>query len=117
MDVKLSENGDNIIAQITNNLYYKILKDEDEQIKKLMVDYAKEHNAEIRFIDEEKVKLIIDLGCKEYLKNYQSGYISKDKIREKIKELDYIRRTALNSRAMEMMEDKINILNLLLKEN
>ena len=87
MDVKLLENGDNIITQITNNLYYKIVKDEDEQMKKLMIDYAKEHNAEIRFIDEEKVKLIIDLGCKEYFKNYRSGYISKDKIKAKIKEI------------------------------
>lgn len=44
-------------------------------------------------------------------------YISKDKIREKIKELEQIKNTALTERTVEMMEDKINILNLVLEEN
>ena len=47
----------------------------------------------------------------------ENDYISKEKIKEKIKELEQLKRTALNDRVVEMMHDKINILQLLLGEN
>ena len=109
MNIESIEEGDNIILKATRDIYYKIAKEEDTQIKKLMVDYAKEHNAEIRFIDEEKVKIIIDLGCKEYLKNYQSGYISKDKIKEKL-EIERIK-------ALNRFDNKLDVTQRIYKRN
>lgn len=62
--------------------------------------------------------------CKELIKEKEElstvilyDNIHKDKIKEKIKELEQIKNTALTERTVEMMEDKINILNLLLEEN
>ena len=48
--------------------------------------------------------------------NINDNYISKDKIREKIEELEQIKSTALTNRTIEMMNDKISILNLILEE-
>ena len=48
---------------------------------------------------------------------FEEKFISKDKIREKIKELEQLKRKALNDRSAEMMHDKINILELILEEN
>lgn len=81
MEIKSIEDGDNIIFQATQNLWYQVVKNEEEQTKMAMVDYARKNNAELRLLDEDKVKTIIDLGCKQFLKNYNSGYISKDKIK------------------------------------
>lgn len=45
------------------------------------------------------------------------NYIPNSKIKEKIKELERIKYTALTDRTVEMMNDKINILQLILKES
>lgn len=42
--------------------------------------------------------------------------IPKSKIREKIEELEHIKHTALTDRTVEMMNDKINILELILED-
>lgn len=86
MEIKTIEDGDNIVTQVTRKLMYQVAKNEEEETKMAIVDYAKKNNAELVLLDEETVKTIIDLGCKEYLKGHKSGYISKDKIREKIEE-------------------------------
>lgn len=75
---------------------------------------------------EKQQKEIEKLKRRKYILNTETNelkeipidgnYISKDKIKEKIKELEQIKNTALTERTIEMMEDKINILNLLLEE-
>lgn len=82
MEIKTIEDGDNIVTQVTRKLMYQVAKNEEEETKMAMVDYAKKNNAELVLLDEDEVKVIIDLGCKEYLKGHNSKYISKDKIRD-----------------------------------
>lgn len=102
IDIERIDDGDNIVYKITQDLYMEIVKKTDEKLIELMTKYAKEHNATLMTIPEEKVKIIIDLGCREYLKDYKSDYInlkdfengeyvSKDKIREKIEEFRKVR--------------------------
>lgn len=86
-DIKKVEDGEDLIYSVTQKIYYKILQENEKAVKDLMTKYARENNAELMLIPEETVKIIIDLGCREYLKNYRSGYISKDKIRDKIRKL------------------------------
>lgn len=61
----------------------------------------------------EKLKNTID---EQSLQEALKDYIPKSKVKEKIKELEQIRSTALTGRTMEMMDDKINILELILEE-
>ncbi len=82
MEVEKIEDGDNIVLKVTREVFHQVAKHDEEEVKMAMVDYAKKNNTELRLLDEDEVKIIIDLGCKEYLKGHNSGYISKDKIRD-----------------------------------
>jgi len=63
---------------------------------------------------EELEKEIEEL--KETVEFVNSHYISKDKIKEKIKELEQIQNTALTGTTIEIMDYKITILKQLLEE-
>lgn len=89
MQVKKIENEDgDIILQATQDIWYQVIKNDNEQIIKTMTEYAKAHNVELRLLDEDKVKEIIKIGCKEYLEN-KNDFISKDKIYEIICDIEY----------------------------
>lgn len=87
MEIK-EENG---VFSVTQKAIYEIVKKEDEALINTLKDYAKENSAELRLLDEEKVKAIIKKGIMVYHaeehKSYSHSYISKRKIEEKIEEL------------------------------
>lgn len=88
MDIK-EEDG---MISITQKVMYEIVKKEDETLIKLLKDYARKNSAELRLLDEEKVKEIIKKGLMIYHaeehKSYSHSYIHKSKIEDKIKELN-----------------------------
>lgn len=88
MDIK-EEDG---MISITQKVMYEIVKKEDETLIKLLKDYARKNSAELRLLDEEKVKEIIKKGLMIYHaeehKSYSHSYIHKSKIEDKIKELE-----------------------------
>lgn len=57
---------DKFIMRYTDEVYYQIVKSEDEYLKQFLIKWAKEHNKKLRIIDEDIVKTIIDLGISEY---------------------------------------------------
>lgn len=79
----------------------KVIKKQQKEIEELEIiaDDIKGHN--IVYTDTPE---------------FEDKFISKDIIREKIKELEQIKTTALTDRTIEMMNDKISILNLILEE-
>ena len=109
MEVKKIEDGNNMVLQVTRKIFYQVAKNEEEEVKMAMVDYAKKNNAELRLLDEDEVKVIIDLGCKEYLKGHNSGYISKDKIRDIIKCLEHEPYTAFDAYGELLYDTEIDI--------
>ena len=65
------ENG---IYKITDYVIKEIVKKEDEDTKKMIIEYAKtrfpRQNVSIEFYDEEMIEEIIDLGIQEYLRRH-----------------------------------------------
>ena len=106
----------------------------EEEIIKIIKYMLKNKNTDINvIINYEAIQGLLDLYNKEKEINadlvktriedlqelnriQQEDFISKDKIREKIEELEQIKATALTNRTIEMMNDKISILNLILEE-
>lgn len=88
MEIK-QENG---FYSVQQKILYDIVKKEDEVLIEVLKDYARKNNAELRLLDEEKVKEIIKKGLTIYHaeehKSYSHSYISKNKIEDKIKELE-----------------------------
>lgn len=70
------ENG---IYKITNCVIKEIVKKDDEDTKKMIIEYAKTRfprkDVSIEFYDEEMIEEIIDLGIQEYLRSH---YENKD---------------------------------------
>lgn len=65
------ENG---IYKITDYVIKEIVKKEDEDTRKMIIEYAKTRsprkNVSIEFYEEEMIEEIIDLGIKEYLRRH-----------------------------------------------
>lgn len=65
------ENG---IYKITDYVIKEIVKKEDEDTGKMIIEYAKtrfpRQNVSIEFYEEEMIEEIIDLGIKEYLRRH-----------------------------------------------
>ena len=65
------ENG---IYKITDYVIKEIAKKEDEDTRKMIIEYAKTRfprkDVSIEFYDEEMIEEIIDLGIKEYLRRH-----------------------------------------------
>lgn len=65
------ENG---IYKITDYVIKEIVKKEDEDTRKMIIEYAKtrfpRQNVSIEFYEEEMIEEIIDLGIKEYLRRH-----------------------------------------------
>lgn len=97
----------------------KIVDDETiDNVSKLLdivLKFQIENEIQQKEIEELK-ELLEDKTMRISFENIDN-FIRKDKIKEKIKELEQIKNTALTGRTVEMMEDKINILNLVLEES
>lgn len=109
-----------IDSEMFHNLNAEAIKDNK---KDTFVDAFTEFITELDDIDlSEKTKqhlygiFVKDMNIYFENKKYETDYIPKSKIKEKIKELEHIRNTALTGRTMEMMDDKISILELILEE-
>lgn len=65
------ENG---IYKITDYVIKEIVKKEDEDTRKMIIEYAKTRfprkNVSIEFYEEEMIEEIIDLGIQEYLRRH-----------------------------------------------
>ena len=65
------ENG---IYKITDYVIKEIVKKEDEDTRKMIIEYAKtrfpRQTVSIEFYEEEMIEEIIDLGIKEYLRRH-----------------------------------------------
>lgn len=97
-------------AKILLNIVNKQQK-EIEELKKVikMVEVYKAYGI------PEDVEMVI-MRKDDFLRNTNNEFISKDKIREKIKELEQIQNTALTETTIEIMDYKITILKQLLEE-
>lgn len=88
MEIK-EENG---IFSIQQKVIYEIVKKEDKALIEALKNYAKENSAELKLLDEEKIKEVIKKGIMIYHaeehKVYSHSYINKSKIEDKIKELE-----------------------------
>ena len=73
------------------------------------VKFCKVHNL------PEDVESIV-FYKEDFERNFGNDFISKEKIKAKIKELEQIKNTALTDRTVEMMNDKIDILQLIMEE-
>lgn len=77
---------ENEIYSFNQKIIYEIVKKEDKELINVLKDYAIKNSAELRLLDEDKVKEIIKKGLMVYhaeeCKCYSHNYISKDKIRE-----------------------------------
>ena len=66
------ENG---TYKIINYVIKEIVKKEDEDTRKMIIEYAKTRfprkDVSIEFYDEEMIEEIIDLGIKEYLRRHR----------------------------------------------
>lgn len=69
----------------------------------------------VGYYGEDKKIKELENRLKE-IEKMQSNSISKEIIENKIKELNQIKNTALTDRTVEMMNDKIQVLQDLLKE-
>ena len=65
---------ENEIYKITDYVIKEIVKKEDEDTRKMIIEYAKTRfprkNVSIEFYEEEMIEEIIDLGIKEYLRRH-----------------------------------------------
>ena len=104
-------------------LFINAFDKQQEEIEKheeneliLCMDIEK-RKKEIEELKQEKAKLKYDLKNNYIDKGIVvKNFISKDKIREKIKELEQIQNTALTGTTIEIMDYKITILKQLLEE-
>lgn len=64
---------------ITKKHIMQIVNEQDELFKAMILEYVQKnvkefgHKAEVLFVDEEKVKRVIQLGLAEYLRIERSG--------------------------------------------
>ena len=103
------------------DFYYRFT-DVKEAVQGLLNLYKKEKEKnnilelEIDKLNQEKEQYKI-VGQTNFVNAFiERNYISKDKIREKIKELEQIKNTALTERTIDMKNDKIIVLEQLLEE-
>lgn len=69
-----STDWESSIINYTEQIFSQIVKGEDEYVKQQLINYAKEYantkreNVKLWLLDEDVVKLIIDLGIQEYIR-------------------------------------------------
>lgn len=122
----MSEEEKKAIENIVHIIqYWKPPKEDElatfeyESIRKLYEIYnkEKEKNKELEVLkDSYSDDKIRNTVIKRFREVIEQDYISKDKIKEKIKELEQIKNTALTERTIDMMNDKIIVLEQLLEE-
>ena len=67
------------IFNYTEQIFSQIVKKQDEYLKQQLINYAKDYankkqeNVKLWLLDEDVVRLIIDLGIQEYIRRYQNG--------------------------------------------
>lgn len=67
------------VFNFTETIVSQIVKNRDEYLKKQLIDYAKQYaqekqeNVKVLLLDEDTIKLIIDLGINEYIRRYCNG--------------------------------------------
>ena len=104
------------LDEFVNEINKTMSKDKDIIILKKVIDKQQKEIEELNLQNIElKQQKIIDNCSIPTQKNFNEyyNYISKDKIREKIKELEQIQNTALTGTTIEIMDYKITILKFI----
>ena len=67
------------IINYTEQIFSQIVRQQDDYLREQIINYAKQYkkkkrqNVKLWLLDEDVVKLIIDLGIQEYIRRYQNG--------------------------------------------
>ena len=69
MEINKNENGD-FIYSYTHKMITQIVNKKDEETLKAIYRYCEENNIEPNIIDEDKLKIILQLGIAEYNKRF-----------------------------------------------
>jgi hypothetical protein len=69
MEINEKENGD-FIYSYTQKVLTQIVNKKDEETLKAIYRYCEENNIEPSIIDEDKLKIILQLGIAEYNKRF-----------------------------------------------
>lgn len=69
MKINENENGD-FIYSYTQKMLTQIINKKDEETLKAIYKYCEENNIEPNIIDEDKLKIILQLGIAEYNKRF-----------------------------------------------
>lgn len=73
------EVDNDFIYSYTETIISQIVKEQDDYLREQIINYAKEYaqkkeeNVKLWLLDEDIVKLIIDLGIQEYIRRYNNG--------------------------------------------
>ena len=69
MEINKNENGD-FIYSYTQKMLTQIVNKKDEETLKAIYRYCEENEIEPNIIDEDKLKIILQLGIAEYNKRF-----------------------------------------------
>lgn len=73
------EVDNDFIYNYTQTILSQIVKEQDDYLREQIINYAKQYakekrkNVKLWLLDEDVVKLIIDLGINEYIRRYRNG--------------------------------------------
>ena len=71
------EVDNDFIYSYTETIISQIVKEQDDYLREQIINYAKQYakekrqNVKLWLLDEDVVKLIIDLGIEEYIRRYK----------------------------------------------
>jgi len=72
-DVK---DDDNFIYKTTYGMITKVVNEQDKETLKAIYRYCQENNVYPNIIDEDKLKIILQLGIAEYTKRYLESEVN-----------------------------------------
>jgi len=70
------KDDDNFIYKTTYGMITKVVNEQDKETLKAIYRYCQENNVYPNIIDEDKLKIILQLGIAEYTKRYLESEVN-----------------------------------------